>query len=181
MKKTIVILSLLLIVSLLFNYIQFMDARDQQRDEKVEVKKETKVETKEEKHVSPEPVISEVTEKISVKKPVFTQNLEETYGNDAKSDSIPEISPEELITETDSTYEIPITQKVYSDSSYTAYISGYHARLDSIFVRHQIINNNITKTITKKKRWTFGLQAGVYATPKGIQPGIGIGASCNIW
>lgn len=72
---------------------------------------------------------------------------------------------------------IPITQMIYADSTYTAYVSGYRARLDSIFVypRHEIV------TIKKPpNRWSIGIQAGYGYTPKGFQPYIGIGISWRI-
>lgn len=72
---------------------------------------------------------------------------------------------------------IPIVQAVYEDSAYTAYVSGYRARLDSIFVypRREVV------TIKKPpKRWSVGVQAGYGCTPKGFQPYVGIGISCRI-
>lgn len=73
---------------------------------------------------------------------------------------------------------IPITQTTYEDSTYTAYVSGYRARLDSIFVypRREVV------TIKKPpKRWSIGVQAGYGYTPKGFQPYIGVGISCKLW
>lgn len=73
---------------------------------------------------------------------------------------------------------IPITQTTYQDSTYTAYVSGYRARLDSLFVypRREVV------TIRKPpKRWCIGLQAGYGYTPKGFQPYIGVGISCKLW
>lgn len=73
---------------------------------------------------------------------------------------------------------IPITQTTYEDSTYTAYVSGYRARLDSLFVypRREVV------TIKKPpKRWSVGLQAGYGYTPKGFQPYIGVGISCKLW
>lgn len=72
---------------------------------------------------------------------------------------------------------IPITQTTYADSTYTAYVSGYRARLDSIFVypRHEIV------AIKKPpNRWSIGIQAGYGYTPKGFQPYIGVGISWRI-
>lgn len=75
---------------------------------------------------------------------------------------------------------IPISQMVYTDSLYTAYVSGYAARLDSIFVRSRTME--ITRTIRKKPpRFGIGIQAGYGITPKGFQPYIGLGAQFNLW
>lgn len=79
--------------------------------------------------------------------------------------------------------KIPITQKRYADSTYTAWVSGYHPTLDSIFVypRHEVMT--ITNTIRQKpKRWGVGLNVGYGITPKhGMQPYIGIGIQYNLF
>jgi hypothetical protein len=64
--------------------------------------------------------------------------------------------------------EIPVTQKVYSDSLYDAWVSGYEARLDSIRIKRE------TVTVTKRvpKRWGMGVQAGVGTG--GAYVGVGI-------
>lgn len=75
---------------------------------------------------------------------------------------------------------VPITQKVYEDSLYRAYVSGYRPRLDSIFVypRHEVIT--VTRQ-AKPKRWGIGLQAGYGVGCGGIGPYIGIGVSYDLW
>lgn len=79
--------------------------------------------------------------------------------------------------------EIPITQKRYADSTYTAWVSGYNPTLDSIriYPRHEVIT--ITNTIRQKpKRWGVGLNVGYGITPKnGLQPYIGVGVSYNLF
>lgn len=74
--------------------------------------------------------------------------------------------------------QIPIEQKVYSDSNYTAWVSGYRPRLDSISITHQevsfhnkLVNNN------GSKRLYLGIQVGYGITPRGIQPYLGLGVS----
>ena len=77
--------------------------------------------------------------------------------------------------------DIPITQKVYSDdSTYTAYISGFNQRLDSLIFhpKREVV------TITKwkpPKRWSIGIQAGYGMSRNGMQPYIGIGVSYNLF
>ena len=73
---------------------------------------------------------------------------------------------------------VPIVQKVYTDSTYTAWVSGYRARLDSIAVYRQ------TQTVTvrqKPRRWSIGLQAGYGLTPQGPQPYVGVGVTYRLW
>lgn len=55
---------------------------------------------------------------------------------------------------------VPISRKVYTDdSTYRAVVSGYKATLDQIDVyRKQTV---ITNTITKDRRWNFGLIGGM--------------------
>lgn len=182
MKKLIYLVVLLLVVglgiSLFFNYKQYRDANGLPF-EKVETTTETKVENKTDSFIAPTPVSVKEGNKISVKKPNRKQKLDLISQNEVSSDSIPEINPDIDIAETDSTYEIPITQKRYEDSCYVAWVSGYHANLDSIYVNSKIITNNVTTTITRKKKWTYGLQGGFYLTPKGVQPGIGLGLGYN--
>lgn len=69
---------------------------------------------------------------------------------------------------------IPITQKVYEDSTYKAFVSGYKASLDSFYIYPP------TKIITireKPKRWHIGITAGYGITPKGFQPYLGLGCT----
>ena len=74
------------------------------------------------------------------------------------------------------TVTLPITQKVYSDSTYTAYVSGFDAKLDSINVYSKLV------TVTKREpppAFTFGVQAGYGITPAGMQPYLGLGVQYN--
>lgn len=75
---------------------------------------------------------------------------------------------------------IPITQKVYEDSTYKAWVSGYEPQLDSIFVyqKTQVINNYIRE---KPKHWGIGLQIGYGSNGKALHPYIGIGVNYNIF
>lgn len=52
-------------------------------------------------------------------------------------------------------------QKVYSDEDYTAFVSGYAPRLDSIFVYPKTIYETRFATQNEWRRITFGLQVGV--------------------
>ena len=82
------------------------------------------------------------------------------------------------------TLQLPITQKVYRDSNYTAYVSGWHPSLDSIAVINRTITNTITRTEYKKRsRWNVGVVAGY---GYGIQyhhfePFVGVAITYNIF
>lgn len=81
--------------------------------------------------------------------------------------------------------EVPITQKVYSDSLYTAYVSGYLPSLDSLTLRSKTEVVTITKVIRQSdKRWGISLQAGYGVSLKGtpqVAPYIGVGLSYNLF
>lgn len=75
---------------------------------------------------------------------------------------------------------IPISQRLYETEDYRAYVSGYNAALDSIFVTSKSTVVRIRDPV-KTKRFSVGLQAGYGITPKGFQPYIGIGVSVNLF
>ena len=75
--------------------------------------------------------------------------------------------------------EIPITQKVYEEEDYKAYVSGYMPSLDSIRVyRH----NTITTIEKKQPRLTLGIQSGIgYGiVSRQIEPYVGLGINIRI-
>lgn len=83
-----------------------------------------------------------------------------------------------IVTQDSVKVQIPISQKVYQDSLYKAYISGYRAELDSIF----IYNKETTITVRPKpKRWHIGVGAGYGMTLKGFQPYVGVTFSYSIF
>ncbi len=74
---------------------------------------------------------------------------------------------------------IPIEQKRYQDSTYTAWVSGWRPSLDSIEIYPRTIF--VTERIqARQKRWGIGVSAGAAITPGGAQPYIGIGVHYNI-
>lgn len=64
---------------------------------------------------------------------------------------------------------VPITQKKYEDSAYTAYVSGFRPQLDSIKIYQK------TTTITEKpSRWGVGLVGGYGYGTKGFTSFVGV-------
>lgn len=56
---------------------------------------------------------------------------------------------------------VPIIQKRYEDSSYTAWVSGFRPSLDSIRLYQREIINTVTETVVEPApRFSFGIQAG---------------------
>lgn len=67
---------------------------------------------------------------------------------------------------------LPITQKKYEDSTYTAWVSGFRPNLDSI----NIYRKTVYKTITEKpRRFGIGVMGGYGYGTKGTTPFIGVG------
>lgn len=128
-------------------------------------------------------VIRYVTEKLPKTESKLTDNVKKSPQNGEKLPEvhkIGEILCEDEIFPDSVEVVVPITQTVYEDSSYTAYVSGYRAQLDSVIFRQK----KETVTITKwkpPKRWNIGIQAGYGATRHGMEPYIGIGISYNLF
>lgn len=78
---------------------------------------------------------------------------------------------------------IPITQKVYRDTAYTAWVSGYMPSLDSISIRQS--THYVTVAVpSKRKRWGVGVHAGYGVTAERnprFAPYIGIGITYNLF
>lgn len=76
---------------------------------------------------------------------------------------------------------VPITQKVYEDSLYKAWVSGYNQRLDSLHLyRKEVYYPVMIKQSVKPK---VVVSAGVYGGfgVKGADYGLGISVGVPIW
>ena len=79
---------------------------------------------------------------------------------------------------------IPIVQKRYDDSLYTAWVSGFEPNLDSINLRLPTITETVTKTVVKPTPLiTFGIQAGAGwgVFQRQLDVYIGFGGQINLW
>lgn len=94
-------------------------------------------------------------------------------------DSFPFAVPVPGDTVRDTVY-LPITQKIYKDSFYTAYVSGYRAKLDSIEV-YSKMQTVFVRERAKRKRFGLGVQAGYGFSGNKVSPYVGVGVSCNLW
>lgn len=96
-------------------------------------------------------------------------------------DSFPFVVPVPVPGDTvrDTVY-LPITQKIYKDSLYTAYVSGYRAKLDSIEV-YSKTRTMFIRERAKRKRFGLGVQAGYGFSGNKATPYVGIGVSYNLW
>lgn len=79
--------------------------------------------------------------------------------------------------------DMPVTQKRYEDSTYTAWVSGYEPSLDSIrvYARKDVVT--INKIIKEPpKRFVVSFNVGYGLTPQnGLQPYIGIGVGYKLF
>ena len=78
---------------------------------------------------------------------------------------------------------MPVTQKRYEDSTYTAWVSGYEPSLDSIrvYARKDVVT--INKIIKEPpNRFVVSFNVGYGLTPQnGLQPYIGIGVGYKLF
>lgn len=73
---------------------------------------------------------------------------------------------------------LPIVQKVYKDTNYTAWVSGYEPSLDSITIANKIVTRTNTVSKNKNKRFSLGVQTGFNVINK--KPYFGVGITYNI-
>jgi hypothetical protein len=155
MNKNLVIavLSLLLALSLVFQYLYHSNRKGKENSLKTDTITITKIDT------------------VTIIKPVvqyryITQVITDTLYN-TDSIKVP--------------VQIPIETKIYQDSTYRAVISGYRASLDTIQVYP--IHTITTITNIKQKRFNIGLQAGVgYGCfNKKLDMYIGLGVSYRLY
>ena len=182
-KKTLtyIVLSLLILlgVSLFWNYKQYRDMKDQPTS----IKEVTVVKYVEKKDSLP--TEKEENKVGTIKVPIPKKVSEKTNKVSEPAEILSDTS--EIVSESVDSIELEITQKVYSDSTYTAYVSGYMPSLDSIFVRQREITRTITetKTIEKKefRRWNVGVIGGYgYGfQSKTFEPFIGVGITISLF
>lgn len=121
-------------------------------------------------------VIRYVTQRLPV-----VYDKEENFTN--KGNNVPEIIPQSGNIPDSADVIIPITQKVYEDSVYKAYVSGYNPHLDSLILlnSHDVIS---VKEYHKSRRWGIGVQVGygmtITPSPQ-FAPYIGVGVYYKIF
>lgn len=73
------------------------------------------------------------------------------------------------------------SQRVYEDSLYTAWVSGYEPKLDSISLALPRRERIVTMSgDLRRKRWSVGLSAGIGYSSNGVSPYIGVGISYSL-
>lgn len=140
--------------------------------------------------------LGNITAKLPVSVPKLPESVQKFPESDKKlqdsvqnfGKSVPEDHFEDMgekVTPDSAEVIVPITQTVYEDSTYTAYVSGYRASLDSLIFRMPREVTTITNThYQKPKRWSVGIQVGYGMTLKGtpqFAPYVGVGVSYNLF
>lgn len=184
-KKTLTYIVLGLLVglglSLFWNYKQFRDLQEQP----TKIQEKIVVKYKEKKDSMPEPKTEKVVGTIKI--PVPKPNQDPLFSDNLSENALDSVGFSDNLSDIPDSIEVPRTQKVYSDSSYTAYVSGYEPRLDSIFVREKIVEHSIveTRTVATKKfrRWNVGLVGGYgYGfKSKEFEPFVGVGITLSLF
>ena len=94
---------------------------------------------------------------------------------------IPELFPVYITLDGDTIHEtvyipVPISQKEYQTENYHAWVSGYKASLDSVWVYPE-------KIIIREKprKWGIGVIAGYGIGRNGLSPYVGIGGYWRVW
>lgn len=140
--------------------------------------------------------LGNITAKLPVSVPKLPENVQkfpesgknlqdsvQNFGKSVPDDHFEDMG--EMLTPDSADVVVPITQTVYEDSTYTAYVSGYRASLDSLIFRMPREVTTITNThYQKPKRWSIGIQVGYGMTLKGtpqFAPYVGIGVSYNLF
>lgn len=176
MKEKVYIIVLGLVVALAlslgYNYKQYRDLQEHP----VKQVEKTVVRYVEKKDSMPEPKKKVVIRTIKV--PACCDSIA-TYGTELAGKPQGAVDADSL--------ELEVTQKVYSNNTYTAYVSGYMPQLDSIFVHQKIVEHSIvdTRTVTAKqfRRWNVGVIGGYgYGFKnKSFEPFFGVGVTINLF
>lgn len=165
--------NILILVLLLFALVLgFILGRGKKGEERVKERIRTEVVTKYDtiKAAAPEPVHDTIVKWQEARVP---------------SDHFREVT--KMIKVPDSVdVTLPITQRMYRDSNYTAWVSGYKPSLDSIHTYNKMVytTRTIERTITKPPRkWGIGISAGYgYGiNSKLFEPYIGVGVTYVIF
>ena len=74
---------------------------------------------------------------------------------------------------------MPVVQRVYGDSTFRAWVSGYDVRLDSVEVFPRTVV--VTRRAVVGRRWSVGVQGGLGVTPRGVLPYVGVGVGWRLF
>lgn len=129
------------------------------------------------------PDIVEIRDTLTFRDTLFIDRPVPVYVSQIRTDTVRLAlvdSSHTTLTRDSATVAVPITRKVYEDSTYRAVISGYKPNLDSLWVYNTIREITVTRTVkTPPRHWGFAVTAGpsLLVTPGGsVKCGIGLTA-----
>ena len=129
------------------------------------------------------PDIVEIRDTLTFHDTLFIDRPVPVYVSQIRTDTVRLAlvdSSHTTLTRDSATVAVPITRKVYEDSTYRAVISGYKPNLDSLWVYNTIREITVTRTVkTPPRHWGFAITAGpsLLVTPGGsVKCGIGLTA-----
>lgn len=129
------------------------------------------------------PDIVEIRDTLTFHDTLFIDRPVPVYVSQIRTDTVRLAmvdSSHTTLTRDSATVAVPITRKVYEDSTYRAVISGYKPNLDSLWIYNTIREITITRTVKKPPRhWGFAVTAGpsLLVTPRGdVKCGLGVTA-----
>ena len=173
MSKANEILIPLLMVSVAVNVVLYINLLNKQN-----VKIETRTEYVTIKDTMPTPTAIHLTgEEIAVALPLHQHAAKHEPDNPVAylvQDTIAAIN----INGDTAIVTLPVEQRVYEDTLYTAYVSGYRPRLDSITLRLPHTYTTVTRTVNKDaRRWAVGPTIGAGYGIVGRQADVFVGVS----
>lgn len=162
----------ILLIALLAAVIYYVFSGERRAESEEEVLRDTVVVTIYDtvRYIAPEPKSAEVVG-VKISRMALSKR-DSTEGRGLDSSAVECDSVE---------VEIPIERKVYGDSTYRAYVSGYMPSLDSLVIT---MPQQMIYIHEKKRRWSVGLQAGCGVSMAGgvrLSPYIGIGITYNLF
>jgi hypothetical protein len=172
MKKTNIIIAALLFASATANVVLIHEAR-----QPAEVKVETRTEYVTVRDTVPTFVQSHLTGE-TIKMTAVHRHATNHEPDVMAAESLPDTVASVCIVGDSATVTLPVEQRVYQDSLYTAYVSGYRPRLDSILLRLPHTYTTATRTVNKAaRRWAVGPTVGAGYGIVGKQADLFVGVS----
>lgn len=124
----------------------------------------------------PVPIDSVVVRYVAETLPVVPENIK---NNEKRADSV--LKKPEIVPEDSANVIIPISRKIYETEQYRAFVSGYKANLDSLFI---VQPTKIVRVRQTPKRWNIGVQLGYGLTLENqpqFCPYLGVGVTYSIF
>ena len=173
MKKTNIIIAALLFASATANVVLIHEVRNP-----AEVKVETRTEFVTVIDTVPTLMESHLTGEMLKVTAAVHKHATNHEPDVMAVESLPDTVASVCVVGDSATVTLPMEQRVYEDSLYTAYVSGYRPRLDSILLRLPHTYTTVTRTVNKAaRRWAIGPTVGAGYGIVGKQADVFVGVS----